>query len=91
LCETPQRSYPEAVEAYALAGYDGHFLKGNHLSAASKRQWARNVDATASAGANGFVYNLLGIPLAGVIAAAAMSLSSVLVINNALRLRYICL
>jgi len=68
-------------------------VRARHLSRATMRNIRQNL-------ALAFVYNTLGIPLAGgvlypafglllspIVAAAAMSLSSVSVISNALRLR----
>jgi Cu+-exporting ATPase len=68
-------------------------VRARHLSRAAMRNIRQNL-------ALAFVYNTLGIPLAGgvlypafglllspIVAAAAMSLSSVSVISNALRLR----
>lgn len=83
----------ESAGITLLHGDLGGILKARHLSAATMRNIRQNLFFA-------FIYNGLGVPLAAgvlypitglllspIIAAAAMSLSSVSVIGNALRLR----
>ena len=83
----------ESAGITLLGGDLGGIVKARHLSAATMRNIRQNLffafiyNAAGVPVAAGLLYPFFGILLSPVIAAAAMSLSSVSVIGNALRLR----
>ena len=89
-------THPSAIRAHGRAGSE-MFAEARRLSQAVMRNIRQNLffafvyNAAGVPIAAGVLYPVLGIVLSPVIAAAAMALSSVSVVGNALRLRRVAL
>ncbi|MGL4395215.1 MAG: haloacid dehalogenase, partial [Hyphomicrobium sp.] len=87
----------ESAGITLLMGDLGGIAKARRLSSAAMRNIRQNLffafvyNAAGVPIAAGVLYPVLGITLSPIIAAAAMALSSVSVIANALRLKYVTL